>query len=119
MAGESYAGHYVPAVSNRVYKYNQAVAPEKRINLKGIAIGDGYTNPGIQYGAYADYALMMNLIGKSVHDVIRAVSSCRLVPWWLMAYPDGCRSCNPHAVQATLQPWDACVAYLHGRASHC
>ena len=49
------------------------MAKEKRINLKGIAIGNGLTNPAIQYGAYADYALMNGIIGKSVHDGIKAV----------------------------------------------
>ena len=73
LVGESYAGHYVPAVSHRIFTYNSAVAPDKRINLKGLAIGNGMTNPAIQFGAYADYALMNNIIGKSVHDGIKSV----------------------------------------------
>ena len=72
-SGLSLAGHYVPAVAHRVFSYNKHVPVQKRINLKGLAIGNGFTNPAIQYGAYADFGLQHNLIGKSVHDGIKAV----------------------------------------------
>lgn len=74
ITGESYAGHYIPAFAARVHQGNK----EKQgihINLKGIAIGNGLTNPEIQYKAYTDYALEMGLIGKSDFDSIN-----KLVP---------------------------------------
>lgn len=40
---------------------------------QGFAIGNGLTDPGIQYGAYADYALDMGLISKSDHKKINSV----------------------------------------------
>lgn len=46
------------------------------MSKQGIAIGNGLTDPGIQYAAYPDYALNMKLIGKSDYDDIKA----RLVP---------------------------------------
>jgi serine carboxypeptidase-like clade 4 len=63
VTGESYAGHYVPAVTGRLHKAikNKEGVP---INLKGFAIGNGLTQPDIQYEAYADYALDMNLISQ-------------------------------------------------------
>jgi serine carboxypeptidase-like clade 4 len=67
VTGESYAGHYVPAVASRLHK----AAKEKEgvpINLKGFAIGNGLTQPDIQYEAYADYALDMNLITATDHE---------------------------------------------------
>lgn len=36
--------------------------------LQGLAIGNGLTQPDIQYEAYADYALDMNLISAVDHD---------------------------------------------------
>lgn len=78
ITGESYGGHYVPAVAHRVFSYNKHVPVEKRINFKGLAIGNGLTNPAIQYGAYADFGLQNNLIGKSIHDGIKAVRPTRL-----------------------------------------
>lgn len=67
VTGESYAGHYVPAVAGRLHK----ALKEKEgvpINLKGFAIGNGLTEPDIQYEAYADYALDMNLITAKDHE---------------------------------------------------
>ncbi|KAI4340430.1 hypothetical protein MLD38_025264 [Melastoma candidum] len=69
IAGESYAGHYIPALASRVQKGNTA-KEGIHINLKGFAIGNGLTNPAIQYSAYADYALDMKLIDQSTHDEI-------------------------------------------------
>jgi len=55
--GESYGGHYAPAIAQRVFKGNQ----EKKkgtelVNLKGVGIGNGLTDPEIQYKYYADMA---------------------------------------------------------------
>jgi serine carboxypeptidase-like clade IV len=38
VTGESYAGHYVPAVSHRIWKYNKAPTGAP-IHFKGLAIG--------------------------------------------------------------------------------
>ncbi|KAF1329201.1 Serine protease family s10, partial [Globisporangium splendens] len=53
LTGESYAGHYVPAAAHYIWqenelanKTNSTVAP--RLNLQGIAIGNGLVNPVIQ-----------------------------------------------------------------------
>ena len=51
---------------------------------QGFAIGNGLTNPEIQYKAYTDYALEMGLIGKSDFNSInklvpgceKAIKSC-------------------------------------------
>jgi len=55
--GESYAGHYVPEIASRLY-----FAGDPRINLKGIAIGNGRVNPYWQSPAYADFAYANQLI---------------------------------------------------------
>ncbi|WVZ20870.1 hypothetical protein V8G54_008192 [Vigna mungo] len=69
ITGESYAGHYIPALASRVNqgnKGNQGI----HINLKGFAIGNGLTNPTIQYPAYPDFALDNGIITKAEHDDI-------------------------------------------------
>ena len=38
---------------------------------QGFAIGNGLTNPEIQYGAYGDYALQMKLISESDHESLK------------------------------------------------
>ncbi|KAL6521318.1 hypothetical protein OROGR_017887 [Orobanche gracilis] len=61
ITGESYAGHYIPAFA-----------------AKGMAIGNGLTNPGIQYKAYPDYALDMKLINRTQYNELRQpVSTCQ------------------------------------------
>lgn len=42
VTGESYAGKYVPAVSHAIKDYN--IKAETKINLKGLAIGNGLTD---------------------------------------------------------------------------
>lgn len=51
ITGESYAGHYVPAAAHKIWLENKIikdVGTPVRVNLKGIAIGNGLTNPEIQ-----------------------------------------------------------------------
>ncbi|XP_058748482.1 serine carboxypeptidase-like [Vicia villosa] len=74
ITGESYAGHYIPAFASRVHQGNKA-KEGIHINLKGFAIGNGLTNPEIQYKAYTDFALDNGLINKFEHDRIN-----KLVP---------------------------------------
>ncbi|KAF1329242.1 Serine protease family s10, partial [Globisporangium splendens] len=47
ITGESYGGHYVPAAAHYVWEQNK-LQKFKHINLKGIAIGNGLTDPVIQ-----------------------------------------------------------------------
>eukprot|EP00246_Nothoceros_aenigmaticus_P011021 TRINITY_DN2826_c0_g1_i1.p1 TRINITY_DN2826_c0_g1~~TRINITY_DN2826_c0_g1_i1.p1 ORF type:complete len:520 (+),score=92.07 TRINITY_DN2826_c0_g1_i1:211-1770(+) len=76
ISGESYAGHYVPAVTRRLY---EAIKKEDApINLKGFAIGNGLTQPDIQYEAYADYALDMGIIDNTLYSKLNKVyPACR------------------------------------------
>ena len=51
--GESYGGHYVPAVTHKIWQKNGNLLPgELKINLKGTAVGNGLTDPEIQYAYY-------------------------------------------------------------------
>jgi cathepsin A (carboxypeptidase C) len=50
--GESYAGHYIPAISHKIWEANKA-GDGVHIPMAGIAIGNGLTNPEEQYKWYA------------------------------------------------------------------
>lgn len=52
--GESYAGHYVPAISH--YLWKQGKAGGFQAPLKGVGIGNGLTDPEEQYKWYPDMA---------------------------------------------------------------
>jgi len=56
VTGESYGGHFVPSVSHRVWQGNQQ-KEGLYINLKGLAVGNGLTDPVEQYKWYPEMAL--------------------------------------------------------------
>eukprot|EP00775_Hariotina_reticulata_P005749 gene5749-5989_t len=86
VSGESYAGHYAPAVANRVYRAKE-LGEGSPINLKGVAIGNGLTQPAVQFGAYADYALQENLISQGTRDSIM---------WWYPLCRWGANYCSQY-----------------------
>ncbi|KAI9490418.1 Alpha/Beta hydrolase protein [Zychaea mexicana] len=57
IAGESYAGHYIPAIATEIVDGNNLAAAETtHVNLKSLLIGNGLTDPSVQYGYYGDMA---------------------------------------------------------------
>ncbi|KXZ41207.1 hypothetical protein GPECTOR_651g768 [Gonium pectorale] len=87
VTGESYAGHYVPAVSSAIYRANELGQGPLTIPLAGLAIGNGLTNPAVQMPAYADYALENSLISKGLHDSIQ---------FWMPLCTWGADFCDTH-----------------------
>ena len=85
IVGESYAGHYVPAIGHKIVEMNQA--GEKPMNLKGIGIGNGLVEPLSQYGAYSTYAKDRGLVDPVSYAAMKAayyatcypaIEACRL-----------------------------------------
>ncbi|SGZ17102.1 BQ5605_C020g09095 [Microbotryum silenes-dioicae] len=54
IAGESYAGRYIPVFADYIVTQNlkNELNGKPKINLQGVLIGNGFTNPKMQYGAY-------------------------------------------------------------------
>ena len=52
IAGESYAGHYIPWIAKVIIQENKLVSPENKINLESVAIGNGFTDAVIQNQNY-------------------------------------------------------------------
>jgi len=67
ITGESYAGHYVPAIAYHL----TAVATDVPLNLKGIAIGNGLTDPFAQYPAYAEFSYENDLVGETTYEAMK------------------------------------------------
>lgn len=59
VSGESYAGKYVPTISYFIHKNNEK--SDFKINLKGLAIGNGLSDPLNQL-VYGDYLYQLGLI---------------------------------------------------------
>lgn len=66
-SGESYAGKYVPAIAHAI---DTAAAPRVKVNLRGIAIGDGMVDPETMYN-YADFLYQIGLVDQRQADYIR------------------------------------------------
>merc|ERR1712072_1661734 len=65
VSGESYAGHFVPATAHRIFKGNQAKTGEY-IALKGLMVGNGLTDPEIQYKYYPEMAFKSTTTPKVI-----------------------------------------------------
>ncbi|RHY09758.1 hypothetical protein DYB30_006395 [Aphanomyces astaci] len=76
--GESYAGHYVPAVAHRIYIGNQKDDGNPKINLKGIGIGNGLTAPEVQYNWYPEMAHNNTYGVQAISDEIYATEKAAL-----------------------------------------
>ena len=73
ITGESYAGHYIPAIS--AYLAN---SDNKDINLKGSAIGNGWVDPYQQYPEYNKFSYENGLIKEWHHYLLNiAYSICQ------------------------------------------
>ncbi|XP_046426243.1 venom serine carboxypeptidase [Neodiprion fabricii] len=66
VTGESYGGKYVPAVSHAIKDFN--IKAKLKINLKGLAIGNGLTDPENQL-VYGDYLYQIGLIDSHGRDL--------------------------------------------------
>ncbi|XP_076241218.1 venom serine carboxypeptidase [Calliopsis andreniformis] len=66
VTGESYGGKYVPAVSHAIKDYN--IKAETKINLKGLAMGNGLTDPENQL-LYGDYLYQLGLVDEHGRDL--------------------------------------------------
>ncbi|BES89977.1 Carboxypeptidase [Nesidiocoris tenuis] len=68
-AGESYAGKYVPAVAYAIHEKNPTA--KMKINLKGIAIGNGFCDPPHML-KYGDYLYQIGLVDSHGRDQLKA-----------------------------------------------
>ncbi|CAF3913418.1 unnamed protein product [Rotaria sp. Silwood1] len=64
VTGESYGGKYVPSITYKIHVENQNPQVKVKINLKGMTIGDGLTDPVNQY-MYGDFLYQIGLVDLS------------------------------------------------------
>ncbi|KAI5284915.1 hypothetical protein KEM54_000962 [Ascosphaera aggregata] len=67
IAGESYAGHYIPVFSSEILSHKN-----RNINLKSILIGNGLTDPLTQYPEYRPMAC-----GEGGYPAVLDQETCR------------------------------------------
>ncbi|KAG5995011.1 hypothetical protein E4U52_000478 [Claviceps spartinae] len=67
IAGESYAGHFIPSIGHEILSHT-----DRNINLKGLAIGNGLTDPLIQYSSFRPM-----VCGQGGHRAVMRPADCR------------------------------------------
>jgi len=83
IVGESYGGHYAPAIAHRILRGNNDLKEKPNpnldtLNLKGLAVGNGLTDPETQYKYYAEMAYdKAKVIDKGAYDKMNeATTKC-------------------------------------------
>lgn len=81
ICGESYAGKYVPTISHYIHMKNSVLQPvdhsDIRVNLTGIAIGNGKMWPVLQTRSVPDFAIALGLIDSQQYEKANAdISVC-------------------------------------------
>lgn len=77
IVGESYGGHYAPAIAHRIWEGNNKLQSGlEKLNLKGLAIGNGLTDPEEQYKWYAEMAFKnshnLQVIDESTYTTMKS-----------------------------------------------
>jgi len=84
VVGESFGGHYAPAIAHKFWTKNKStssVAGMLHINLAGLAVGNGLTDPMVQYPYYPEMAYNnshgMKVVTRETYDAMKeAVPKC-------------------------------------------
>lgn len=72
MTGESFAGHYIPAIANYLHE-------EKKVPIAGLAIGNGWVDPFYQYPSYPEFARSEGIIQAGHEKVLDVMYQfCRI-----------------------------------------
>lgn len=102
ITGESYAGHYIPAISHNFLFKNK---DNLKFNFKGMAIGNGLVDPYYQYPEYNTFSLENDLIGPYESDVLTAAFAGCQALISTGVWPVALEACQLPVVAILGGPW--------------
>ncbi|KAG8065339.1 hypothetical protein GUJ93_ZPchr0004g38664 [Zizania palustris] len=71
IAGESYAGHYVPQLAELIYDGNKGASRDRVINVKGFMIGNAVLNDETDQMGMVEYAWSHAIISDELYSAVR------------------------------------------------
>ncbi|KAF0893441.1 hypothetical protein E2562_025238 [Oryza meyeriana var. granulata] len=71
IAGESYAGHYVPQLAELIYDGNKGASRGRVINIKGFMIGNAVLNDATDQMGMVEYAWSHAIISDELYSAVR------------------------------------------------
>jgi len=76
IAGESYGGHFAPAIAHRIWLGNKDVKEGLlKLNLAGVSVGNGLTDPEVQYKYSAEMAFKnpynIKVVSEKVYESMK------------------------------------------------
>nr|XP_010933286.1 serine carboxypeptidase-like 35 [Elaeis guineensis] len=70
IAGESYAGHYVPQLAELIFEGNEGASKVYYINFKGLMIGNAVLNDATDQLGMVEYAWSHAIISDELHSAV-------------------------------------------------
>jgi len=67
LTGESYAGKYVPSLAHFIHQHPNP----RELNLRGIAVGDGFSDPETMLPCYADFLFHIGMLDENEREYFR------------------------------------------------
>lgn len=80
IAGESYAGHYVPQLAELIYERNKD-REYQYINFKGFIVGNPETDDHYDMKGLVEYAWSHTVISDQLYEHINSVCNFKLLNW--------------------------------------
>ncbi|XP_059435297.1 serine carboxypeptidase-like 33 [Corylus avellana] len=81
IAGESYAGHYVPQLAELVYDRNKDKTKYPTINLKGFIVGNPETDDYYDSKGLLEYAWSHAVISDQLYEKAKKVCDFKMFVW--------------------------------------
>ncbi|KAF4591796.1 pheromone-processing carboxypeptidase KEX1 [Ophiocordyceps camponoti-floridani] len=87
IAGESFAGQYIPYIAKAILDRNAKTVRDKW-SLKGLLIGNGWLSPMDQYPAYLNYSFKKKLVDKESTMAKELLAKQRICDRMLVSNPN-------------------------------
>jgi len=119
IVGESYGGHYAPSIAHKAFTENKNLKNGMlHLNLSGLAVGNGLTNPEIQYQYYSEMAFKnshgIKVVNQATYEKMKvdAKSCAHLIHECNSKTKDGnnnfiCQNANYQCEKAGMGTYDA------------